>query len=253
MPKTPVTRLKLLVFWVLATVIGWAVGSAMGTAMGKDEAIWVIFGPWTTDRYKWLPFVAYWGLCGAIGGMLTGLTQWSLLRRLVGKKGTGWWVLVTALGLGLGWAMGAGVAGAISERLQDLALAFRPARIGVSWRIQIEIASWAMTSNGILVGGLVIGGAVAGLGQFPLLWRWVGKNAVWWVLAITFGTTISCAIATVVATVVAELSPWLFLPPDLPRFISVGAFVGALAAGGATVGAITGNVLVKLLFKNVKC
>lgn len=87
--KNLIASILLWILWVLLSVVGLSIGLTIGlNLMGAD---------WT---YR--PFFILIGL--AIGGLLTGVGQWLLLRRRV--ETTGKWILATLLGLPLGFFIG---------------------------------------------------------------------------------------------------------------------------------------------------
>lgn len=78
-------------WWVLATILGWGIGFPVG-----------LFISLIADGISILGFA----LNGAMIGIMTGATQFSILRQSVYKSG--WWVLTSALGWAMGFAIGLG-------------------------------------------------------------------------------------------------------------------------------------------------
>ncbi len=92
---------------------------------------------------------------GAVGGGFSGLSQWLVLRRLIGKA-NGWIALTIAT-----WALG--------------------------WALWAAAVAWSSSPNAVLSSlALLVGGAYSGLGQWLVLRRSVHR-AGWWVLATALG------------------------------------------------------------------
>jgi hypothetical protein len=125
-------------FWV-----GWAL-AFLGLPLG-GLATWMLIGPIVTP------------LSGAIGGALTGAVlgavQWLALRRRLPLSP--WWIAVTALGMGLGFALGIALLGTSTD---GAALPLR---------------------------GLITGVSI-GLAQYVLL-RGISGRAPVWVLIVALG------------------------------------------------------------------
>ena len=92
---------------------------------------------------------------GAVGGGFSGMSQWLVLRRLIGKANG--WVALTITAWALGWAL---------------------------WAAAV---AWSSSPNAILSSmALLAGGAISGLGQWLVLRQSV-RRAGWWVLATALG------------------------------------------------------------------
>jgi hypothetical protein len=91
-------RVSRAVWWVLASTAGFAVagGGGCGAAV-------VAFG--YSEVLKGLGSLAVlgWTVVVALGGAVTGILQWLVLRRHVSRAG--WWVLASTVGCGLGMAV----------------------------------------------------------------------------------------------------------------------------------------------------
>jgi hypothetical protein len=109
---------------------------------------------------------------GTIGASI-GALQWLVLRRQLSRAA--WWVVTTALGIGLGFALVSAVSPAVSRVLGG----------GPSY--------------GFVNGGLV--GTLVGTLQWLVL-RQHGSRAGWWVLASALGTGVSFAVGQVVGQLV---------------------------------------------------
>ncbi len=135
--------------WLLATTVGWIIGLASGGELGI--------------------------------GLIIGFTQWLVLRRYVSQAG--WWILVTALGWGIGWSII--VSGFII-----------PADLGLS--------------SSVFSGALL--GLTVGLGQWFLLRRWVNFASMWLLLSLS-GWAIALAGflgSTLVGAVVGAVTGFAF-------------------------------------------
>jgi hypothetical protein len=138
LPSTQAER-YLAIQWVLATIVGWGIGFFV------CEGLKPFF-------YDITPL----GGDGLIIGASIGIAQGLVLRRRIAPMG--WWVLVTALGFGVGKFLGEAVSGEMPAVVDSL---LTGAFIGVS----VGAAQW-----------LVLRGKVTGIG-----W-WVAANVVGWAL-----------------------------------------------------------------------
>lgn len=90
-------------WWVLASTVAWGMAGPVGVKSGSSVDIIV---------------AGYLGV--ALGGIVTGVLQWLVLRRLVARAG--WWVLASTVGWLVGgpvfgfmsWAVGGPLGGLIS-------------------------------------------------------------------------------------------------------------------------------------------
>ena len=196
----PVGR-RLWLWWVLAGTVGWAVGGPLGVAVGRSGDIIVA------------------GSVGiALGGILTGVLQWLVLRRQVAW--VGWWVLTIPVGAAVAGVVGATVgmvAGLVSNPGSPSPLGGADLGVDVGWVV-----------------GAGLFGPVLGVLQWLVLRRQVAR-AGWWVLVTTVGWVVGGPGAGIVSAAVDA---------------AVGAGV-SWAVLGAVSGAITGPVLVRLLRQSV--
>jgi len=142
MSKNLIPAILFWITWVLISVVGLSIGLAIGlNLMGAD---------WT---YR--PFFILIGF--AIGGLLTGVGQWLLLRRRV--KATGKWILATLLGLPLGFFIGfwvsmfwlnsftiATVAGTFTGALQWFSM-HKTLKGSIKW-VLVSALSWGLGVTG---------------------------------------------------------------------------------------------------------
>ncbi|MCJ7668464.1 MAG: hypothetical protein MUP04_09355 [Anaerolineae bacterium] len=120
-----------------------------------------------------------WG--GVVLGAGVGIFQWLVLRRRVSRAG--WWVLARTVGLAGGAVVGT---------------------------TAVALAGGDPTTWGV-VGGWVVGGAMAGLMQWFVLRRQVSR-AGWWVLASTVGWAVS-SYGVVLGAVTGIAVVWLLRQP----------------------------------------
>ncbi len=103
-----------LVWWVLASILGYSIGFPYGLAMGKS---------------------LFWGWM--LGGLGAGVLQYLLLRNRLAQAE--WWPVVTLVGL----AIGSGVSFVISQVvIQEVGLTAAFISIGASVGIGVGIAQW---------------------------------------------------------------------------------------------------------------
>jgi hypothetical protein len=103
-------------WWVLASVLGMGLGFALVRAV--TPALSRVGGG-----------LAYGVVNGAAVGTLVGTMQWLVLRRPVSRAG--WWVLVSALGMGVSFALDQGVGLLAGVAMTGMALVWllrQPAR-----------------------------------------------------------------------------------------------------------------------------
>jgi hypothetical protein len=145
-PEPPFTRVEwgFVLWWVLATTVGWLVGFAI------CEAFKAFLESITAD--------------GAVIGVSVGIAQWLVLRGRIGRAG--WWILATIVG----FAIGKYVGGVIAENVPGaVGLGLSGAAIGVSvgvtqWlvlRRHVIRAEWWILASVLAwtVGGGIIGAA----------------------------------------------------------------------------------------------
>ena len=176
---------RLWLWWVLASMVGWAVGGGLSGSLGSIQA-------------------------GYVGGMTVGAAgagalQWLVLRQRI--AGAGWWVLATllssavvgglivAVGLvgGKAWdatwsanpgrvvvgLAGMGLFGTVLGALQWLVLRRRIARAG--WWVLAGGVGWIMGApvGAVLGGGLSAALGWAGSGSSDWALTWAGVGAVY--------------------------------------------------------------------------
>lgn len=167
---------RLWLCWVVASGAGGALGLAGGFAIG------FAIGGATSGIVSQSVF-------GAVVGASVGALQWLVLRRQVSRAG--WWILATALGIGVGFALIRAATPAVSRVLGG----------GPIYGL----------ANGVLVGILV------GTLQWLVLRRQVSR-AGWWVLASAVGTGVGFALDQVVGQLVSvamtgTVLAWLLRQP----------------------------------------
>ena len=150
----------------------------------------------------------------ALGGILTGVLQWLVLRRQV--AGVGWWVVTIPVGAAVAGVVGVTVgmvAGLVSNPGSPSPLGGADLGVDVGWVV-----------------GAGLFGPVLGVLQWLVLRRQVAR-AGWWVLATTVGWVVGGPGAGIVSAAVGAGVSWAVL--------------------GAVSGAITAPVLVRLLGQSV--
>lgn len=203
------------IWWVLATLTGFAVAGPVGHAVGHAlgaASFWSVFTSVLmggTGRGGAPHGGAIFGIgFGAVFGILSSIPQWFVLRRWAVRSA--WWVPATAAGWTAAFAV-------------DRALVWGVGGFPMGW-VESGLAGGAQ--DGLLAGILVgIAQAIA-LGRQPI-------RPVWWIVLTTLGVAAGWITAWAVGdTVVPSLGS------------AAGAPIG-LAAGGAVTGASTGIVLVR--------
>lgn len=197
-------RLALWIRWVVLSAVGVAGGLAAGLALGAP--IESIVGMMLVT-----PTVM------AIAGSILGASQWLWLRRRLRRSG--WWILASALGLGIGLT-----AGVVVVEFIGRALAGEPVRfvsLSPAWR-----------AAGVAVIGTLAGFTLGGMQWFVL--RREVSGAGHWVLFSSLGLGIGLAGGVIAADL-------LFGGVGTP--LGFGVF---LALGGLVVGAVTGRSVIRL-------
>jgi len=185
--------------WVIASAAAWAAGSLLQLAVTSS----------VPESVRDTAVIS--ATHSAIWGLVAGLLQWLILRRLLSR--TGGWVLASSAG----W----GVAGAVSGAL---------------------IADWGDNASGMVH---IIGtGLATGLLQW-LVMREQVERAGWWVPASTVLVPISL-FAGAAATGLAEL---LMLGQPFGEGLQPGPLFAAVfgLVGGSVFGATSAGVLMWLL------
>ncbi len=151
---------RLWLWWVLATGVGWVLGLAAGLAVG-----FALGGT--------VSGIASQSAFGAVLGASIGMLQWVVLRRLISRAG--FWVLATAAGMGLGFALISAVTLQASAALGGGPL-------------------YGLV-NGVLVGTLV------GAMQWLVIRSQISR-AGWWVFASALGAGVGFALDQVAGQLV---------------------------------------------------
>ena len=146
----PTIEWSLWFQWVLATTLGWLIGfiigeGAIGVALGLGQ--WLVLRQWVREPGWWIwASTVGWAigwiliiteilpppqagiiaalLAGAVLGLMLGVAQWFILRRLVDSAG--WWVLVSTTGWAIGFSglLGITVVGTVAGAVTGFALDF---------------------------------------------------------------------------------------------------------------------------------
>jgi hypothetical protein len=132
--------LQWLVLRRRVTGVGWWVLTSAAGCYGIIQAMFLGF-PESAE----MSYVSLLGLTVvvALGGAVTGILQWLVLRRQVSRAG--WWVLASTVG----WGLSVTVAGAFW------------------WGVDISDAGWALVVTGAVLGA-VTGGALVWLLRQPV-------------------------------------------------------------------------------------
>ncbi|MYA51545.1 MAG: hypothetical protein F4045_07580 [Chloroflexi bacterium] len=153
---------RLLLWWVLATAIGFSVGGPIEAVLGRSSGILVI-------------------VYVSAGGTAAAVLQWLALRRHVSQAG--WWVGTGIVGgvvagaVGVAVGVSAGVTTGVIEGLADGAAKGMEAGIDAG----VDAAGVTMA---------VVFGAAVGVVQWLML-RLHVAGAGWWVLASGVGWVVS--------------------------------------------------------------
>lgn len=196
---------RFLFWWVLASTVVLALGLAVGFfATVLSHAFFFV------SKLGVVGEALNFAVGGAVAGALLGSAQQRYLRR--GVLPADWWVLASTVG----WAVGAGMGGAV-----DLVVGGE----GLNFALMVAV-----------------GGASVGIAQWLVLRRQVAR-AGWWVLT---NTLVGGALGGAVDLVVGGLGGL-----DASAGLAVLAIIPLLPVGGflasAVYGVITGGVLVWLL------
>ena len=137
---TPVVARQVWLWWVLASMVGWAVGGPAGVSVGSSGS---------------LILTGYLAVAG--GGIVAGTLQSMVLRRQV--RESSWWVLVShikASGVAgavtsvvgivvdsdVGWIVGIGLFGTVLGSLQWVVL--RRHVTGAGWWVVASTLGWVL-------------------------------------------------------------------------------------------------------------
>ena len=212
--RTERSNLSFWLQWVAGTALAELAG--LGIAAAAGSSVIRAVGEPATPGYAQV-FVGLAVLLGALQGALVGAVQASVLgRRLDGLPG---WVLATAMGGALTWAVGAipGIA---------IGLYLPPVRgPGVPDWLQLLLAMPA----GILAG------LILSFPQWRVLRHYLA-HAGWWLMASALAWALGMPLVFVAAGV-----GW-----QGGELLSTLMVIGGLAAAGAVVGAVSGAYLVWL-------
>lgn len=169
------------VLWILATIIGWTLGATL----------------WELVRQAKLSASIVQGIISdALIGVGIGTAQWLVLRRQVPRAW--WWISATTLAWAVSWLL----VNKLESSLDSVRLSVT---LGLTWSAEIaaglalhwitgwlgdlglhEVASKVISPAFLWSAApsiaMALPGAVVGLLQLPVLWRFVFR-AGWWVLA----------------------------------------------------------------------
>jgi hypothetical protein len=153
--------------WITATGIGWAFGEAAASFISEDS---VLLGTVHT----------------AVSGVVLGMSQWLVLRSRIEMAGR--WIVATAIGSGLGGAVGFAASFASGASvIQPWALLPLGVALGVcQWlilRSQLARAGWWILAYAL---GLPVSFVVGLLVSFALGFEWEGVDAVFRVVSLGF-------------------------------------------------------------------
>lgn len=213
--RTERSNLSFWVQWVAATALGELAGLGIAAAVGSS--VIRAFGEPATPGYAEV-FAGLAVLLGALQGGLVGAVQAGVLRRRL--KGLHGWVLATALGGSLAWAMGV-VPGIL------IGLYLPPLRSGPG------VPDWLQLLLAMPAG--VLAGAILSFPQWRVLRHYLA-HAGWWLTANALAWALGMPLVFVAAGV-----GW-----DGGTLLSALMVIGGLAAAGAVVGAVSGAYLVWL-------
>lgn len=158
--NVPTIEWSLWIQWVLVTTLGWVIGflagaGAVGVILGLGQ--WLVLRQWVREPGWWIwASTVGWGVgwlliitgilsppeagimaslvAGGVLGLMLGVAQWFVLRRLVDFAG--WWIFVSTIGwaIGVGGMFGIAMVGAVAGAVTGFALDFllRYPRAGLS-------------------------------------------------------------------------------------------------------------------------
>lgn len=192
---------KLWLRWMFFSAIGLAAGLATGFSVAAP--IEAIVGVMLVT-----PAVTM------IVGSVLGFSQWLVLRRFFSRNG--WWILATAIGLGIGLT-----AGLVTIEKVGRAIAGHPLNIAT-------VGIWGRAISFAVIG--MFGGLGLGAGQWLSLRQYRGKTKQW--LAV-------CALGLTAALVIGSLVADLVFG----NVVTPAGFGVFLLIGGLIAGAITGKSL----------
>lgn len=220
--RTPDGR-RLWRQWVLANSLGFVVSGAAGGGIARAMSQ-PFFGGRVTSPVEGARILAVnTAVALAVWGAGIGILQWLVLRELL--KRAGWWIPATIGGWSIAGAVSGALSGAIGGAVTTIGGDIGP--IGF-----IIVAVVGILAVGFLPGAfqwLVLRRQVEGAG------RWVSATAAGFALAGVAGFTVVRGGLVMVG---------LLRPEDFP---SAAAFVAFGAVMGPVYGAVTGNVLARLL------
>lgn len=191
--------------WLLASTIGFAISCIVALVGATLGGFVLALGGFASVSGGFTLALA---LAGIDIGAMVGILQWLLMRRHV--QASGWWILASAAGACVAFALGLAITGAGN-------------------------GAWVL---GAIVGG-VVGGAALGALQWLLLrkvvdqsqmWFWIAASAVAWALNLLFMAVAvnSAASAAVPGTGIVN--------------VIIAGIVGALVAS-----AVTGYALMRIM------
>lgn len=203
--------------WLVANLIGEFVG--LGSAGALGAVVTLVLGD-TMQPSTWLILVFTLIIAAALEGCIVGLAQWWVLHRYLPSLTRRTWLWATILGGEIAWIVGMTLGSLGGDTLSGQ-VNLDPNLIGLIF--------------GSLLGPVV--GAMLGLGQWFVLRQFIAA-AGWWIFANALAWTAGMFVIFAAMILVDETTPMLWV-------IVTWAVSGILA--GATVAAIHGTILVRLL------
>jgi hypothetical protein len=208
--------------WILAN--GWAEAAGLGTTfvLGRESAPWLskITGTAAIVGGALLAVV----LGTLLEGVVVGAAQESVLRPRLPELRKGSWILATAVGAGLAWALG---------MIPSTLMAMSAPEAGAGSPPELP----AQVQYGLAVVLGLLAGPILGIAQWTVLRRHVFRPARWlWANALAW------AIGMPLIFLGMDRVPW-----TASRFPVALSLYGICGAVGLVVGAVHGRVLVQLL------
>jgi len=206
----------------------WILGSTVGAAVGTAASHLIPALSWTWGWSGW----AEGSVWATAAWSAIGISQWLVLRRHIKKAG--WWVLGSAVGGAMGFALGSSAATTVIDIIGSRQLTIAYSLLGyVAVDVSGSVADTATRAVSWVVSGGVFG-TVIGIGQWLVLRRHI-KRAGWWVLGSAVSGVVGL-IAIASGIVVVGLT-W----PETVVMLPLSS------AGAMLYGSITGLVLGWLL------
>jgi hypothetical protein len=167
--------------WMIGWALGMGVGIIVAACLTVGMSMIIYGGPDQIGEDIVMAMgQAVAGFVGwVVGWAAVGAAQWNILQERVHLSG--WWVLASMVGAGVGWAVGWVVGWALGEV--------------VGWVLDVDwvASTWAVVIA-VIVGGAVVGIAI-GTAQWLILRERVHRSG-WWVLANVLGWPVVGLVAT---------------------------------------------------------